>query len=357
VRTSDFDFPLPEELIAQQPAAARDQSRLLVLRRETGKVTHRQFTDFPSFLKPGDVLVLNNSRVIPARLRGFAGPGGGDLEVLLLSEVDVNDWWVMVKPGRRARIGTTISFRRRSGEGSPAQAQVIDINPEGHRRLRFSGIPNIADVLDSLGEVPLPPYIRRDGASDLASDQERYQTVYAEAPGSVAAPTAGLHFTPEVLHLIRELGVQVCFVTLHVGLATFGPVKAELLEEHVMHEERFSVNEEAAQAVNAAKREGRRVIAIGTTSVRVLETLAGRHGEIRPGSDQTRLFLRPPHRFQMVDALLTNFHLPRSTLFMLVSAFAAPGEIRGQRMMLETYAEAVRELYRFFSYGDAMFIE
>jgi S-adenosylmethionine:tRNA ribosyltransferase-isomerase len=356
VRTSDFDFPLPEELIAQTPAPVRDQSRLLVVHRATGEMAHRRFRDLPEYLRPGDLLVLNNSRVIPARLRGTTSPGGGSLEVLLLSEAARNDWWVMVKPGKRARVGATITFRTRSGKNAGAQARVIDTNAEGHRRLSFSGTPDIADALDELGEVPLPPYIRRAESDHLAPDAERYQTVYAQAAGSVAAPTAGLHFTPELLGLIRQRGVQTFFVTLHVGLATFAPVKVEKLEAHPMHEERFSVAEETARAVAAAQREGRRIVAVGTTTVRVLETLAQRDGEVAAGTGRTRLFIHPPHRFRVVDALLTNFHLPRSTLLMLVSAFAAPGATCGRDLALAAYAEAVRERYRFFSYGDAMLI-
>jgi S-adenosylmethionine:tRNA ribosyltransferase-isomerase len=356
VRTSDFDFPLPENLIAQTPAPTRDQSRLLVLHRDTGEIEHRRFSDLPEFLRSGDVLVLNDSRVIPARLRGVTGPSQGPLELLLLSEEAPNDWWVMVKPGKRARIGSSITLRRRSGEIAAVQARITDKNAEGHRRAIFSGAPDIADLLDDLGEVPLPPYIRRHAGADLAADRQRYQTVFARAPGSVAAPTAGLHFTPELLDAIRARGVQVCCVTLHVGLGTFAPVKAEHLAGHVMHEERFSVSPDTAQTVNAAWREGRRAVAVGTTAVRVLESLAPRHGQITAGAGTTRLFLHPPAGFRVVGALLTNFHLPRSTLLMLVSAFAAPGETRGRELVLAAYAEAVRQRYRFFSYGDAMLI-
>ena len=350
MRTADFDFSLPPELVAQQPAARRDESRLLVLHRATGQIEHRKFPDVLEFFRPGDVLVLNNSRVIPARLHGTNSKTGGGFKILLLEENSANDWWVMLKPGNRAQLGTQIRFNE------TISATVSDINAEGHRRLKFSGTPNIADQLDTLGEMPLPPYIKRDGGQQPA-DQSRYQTVFAQLPGSVAAPTAGLHFTEKLLEEIRARGVQIHFVTLHVGLGTFQPVKADTLAAHVMHEERFEVSEATALAVNAAKKENRRVIAIGTTSVRVLESVAANHdGKIVGGSGRTKIFLHPPRHFQIVDALLTNFHLPCSTLLMLVSAFAAPGELRGRELALAAYTEAVRERYRFFSYGDAMFI-
>jgi S-adenosylmethionine:tRNA ribosyltransferase-isomerase len=365
MRTADFDFELPPELIAQSPAPERDQSRLLVLHRDTGKVDHRHFRDFPNYLCPGDVLVLNNSRVIPARLRGANAHTGGKFEVLLLEENAVNDWWVMLRPGKRARVGTQIVFYDLRGHPNEARAVVTETNSEGHRRLRFSGLPDIAGALDAMGEVPLPPYINREGTAQMEVDRLRYQTVYAQAGGSVAAPTAGLHFTDSLLEDIRVHGVQVCFLTLHVGLGTFAPVKAETLASHTMHEERYEVPEGTADTINAAKAAGGRVIAVGTTTVRVLETLArrlpaGPGGSPAPlvaaGAGKTRIFLHPPSAFKVVDALLTNFHLPRSTLLMLVSAFAAPNETHGRETMLATYAEAVRERYRFFSYGDAMLI-
>jgi S-adenosylmethionine:tRNA ribosyltransferase-isomerase len=363
VRTAEFDFELPPDLIAQEPAPERDQSRLLLLNRETGRIEHRQFRDFVECLRPGDLLALNNSRVIPARLRGLNAHTGGQFEVLLLEENAVNDWWVMLRPGKRARAGTQILFYDPRGVRSAVHATVVTGNDEGHRRLRFSGVPDIMDVLEDLGEVPLPPYINRADASRLETDRLRYQTVFAEPAGSVAAPTAGLHFTESTLHDIRARGVEVCFVTLHVGLGTFAPVRAESLASHTMHEERYEVSEEAAQRINAAKAQGRRVIAVGTTTVRVLETLArtapasgqGSGPVIPSGKGKTRLFLYPPAGFKMADALLTNFHLPRSTLLMLVSAFAAPDDTRGLKLVLSAYAEAVRERYRFFSYGDAMF--
>jgi len=353
--TSDFDYQLPPELIAQQPASERDQSRLLVLERKTGKTTHRRFPDILEYLRPGDVLVMNNSRVIPARLRGANAKTGGQFEILLLEENGVNDWWVMLRPGKRAPVGTEILLRDLSGNATKLRAKVVAINDEGHRRLEFSGISNLRDALDALGEIPLPPYINRTGAGELAADKVRYQTVYAAPAGSVAAPTAGLHFTERLMEEIRARGVKICFVTLHVGLGTFAPVKAESISEHVMHEERFEVSEETARLVNAARANGHRVIAVGTTSVRVLESVASKNeGKLRAGSGRTRIFIHPPASFQLVDALLTNFHLPRSTLLMLISAFAAPGETSGREMILSAYAEAVRERYRFFSYGDAM---
>ncbi len=368
MRTSDFDFHLPTELIAQLPAAQRDESRLLVVHRDTGTLEHKTFRDVLDYFRTGDVLVLNNSRVIPARLRGTNAKTGGAFEILLLEENSTNDWWAMMKPGKRAKAGTQITIGN-------ITASVTATNDEGHRRLCFSGTENILNDLDSLGELPLPPYIRREAVtpnSDSArrtSDLERYQTVFAKPAGSVAAPTAGLHFTEKLLAEIRGRGVEICFVTLHVGLGTFAPVKADTLAEHIMHEERYEVSEATAKAVNTAKFEGRRIIAVGTTSVRVLESAAqsnaggasvpasrAQETTIVPGSGRTKIFIHPPRAFKIVDALLTNFHLPCSTLLMLVSAFAAPGEMCGRETILSAYAEAVRERYRFFSYGDAMLV-
>ena len=355
MRTADFDFTLPPELIAQNPAPRRDESRLLVLHRTDGRVEHRTFPDILEFLRAGDVLVLNNSRVIPARLRGVNAKTGGKFEVLLLEENAPNDWWTMMRPGKNARIGTQIAFRDTSGQATKILATVAEVNGEGHRHLKFSGTPNISRELNRLGEIPLPPYIERN--TFQAADKERYQTVFAKTAGSVAAPTAGLHFTPELLERIRARGVKVCFVTLHVGLGTFASVKTETLAEHKMHEERFEVGEETVRVVNEAKASGNRVIAAGTTSVRVLETLARQNaGKLNVFNGKTHIFIFPPFQFQIVDVLLTNFHLPCSTLLMLVSAFAAPGETRGREMVLSAYAEAIRERYRFFSYGDATLI-
>jgi S-adenosylmethionine:tRNA ribosyltransferase-isomerase len=364
VRTSDFDFALPPELIAQSPARRRDESRLLVLHRGAGRIEHRRFVDLLEYLREGDVLVLNNSRVIRARLRGANARTGGQFEVVLLEENTTNDWWGMLRPGKRGRIGTEIIFRDGRGNPSEVRATVLEKNEEGHRRLRFSNTKNITDALDWLGELPLPPYINRPDASESESDGERYQTVFAQTDGSVAAPTAGLHFTEALLQEIRSLGVQVCFLTLHVGLGTFAPVKAETPAGHRMHQERYELPEETSRIINEAKRAGRRVIAVGTTTLRVLESIAAeaasRSNSLLPRlaaeAGRTQIFIYPPYDFKMVDALLTNFHLPRSTLLMLASAFAAPKQTTGRELILSTYSEAIREGYRFFSYGDAMLI-
>jgi len=356
VRTADFHYALPPELIAQTPAPQRDQSRLLVLRRTEGQLEHRCFRDLPEYLRPGDVLVLNDSRVIPARLRARKGAAGGQLEVLLVEANARNDWWVMLRAGKRVRAGTELHFQTRAGASSPVTATVLAKNAEGHCRLRFAGVEDIRDALAWLGEAPLPPYIRRPGGA-LPEDDERYQTVYARPPGSVAAPTAGLHFTEALLERVRGHGVNVCFVTLHVGLGTFAPVKARVIAEHLLHEEAYEVNAPTAAAVNEARKEGRRVIAVGTTTVRVLETVARQNeGAVAASAGRTRLFIYPPFEFKVVDALLTNFHRPESTLLMLVSAFAAPGQTRGREVILAAYAEAARRRYRFYSYGDAMLI-
>jgi S-adenosylmethionine:tRNA ribosyltransferase-isomerase len=343
-------------LIAQQPAPRRDASRLLVLHRANRRIEHHQFQDFPHFLHPGDVLVLNNSRVIPARLHGTNPRTGGKFEILLLEENSTNDWWAMMRPGKRARAGTQIHLLEKTGAATDWFAEVTGFNDQGHRRLKFSGARNIFDELAHLGEMPLPPYIERQG--EQPADQERYQTVYAEPAGSVAAPTAGLHFTPGLLDKIRAAGVKICFVTLHVGAGTFLPVKVENVAQHKMHAERFEIGAAAVSAVNAAKAAGRRVIAVGTTATRALETAARQHaGKLNVYKGKTDIFIFPPARFQVVDALLTNFHLPASTLLMLVSAFAAPGETSiGRDLILTAYADAIRERYRFFSYGDAMLI-
>jgi len=393
MRTADFDFDLPEELIAQHPLARRDASRLLVLDSASGQVQHRHFPDLFGFLRAGDVLVLNNSRVMPARLRGTNARTGGEFEILLLTENARNDWWCLLRPGKRARVGTQIVFGAARTGSAPIRGTVVELNDEGHRRLLFEGPEEIKDRLEEFGEVPLPPYIRRESPDQLEADRERYQTVYARSAGSVAAPTAGLHFTQDLLEQVRALGVHVCFVTLHVGLGTFAPVKAENLAEHKMHEEHFDVPAETARAVNEAKASRRRVIAVGTTSLRVLESVARiskpagpedecslstcsqpadlevgdtagletcatprETGRIQPGPGRTNIFIYPPFKFNIVDVLLTNFHLPRSTLLMLVSAFAAPGEMRGRDLTLAAYQQAIAKRYRFFSYGDAMLI-
>ncbi len=359
MRTADFDFDLPPELIAQHPSPERGGSRLLVVHRKENRLEHKHFPDLLGFLKAGDVLVLNDSRVIPARLHGTNAKTGGKFEMLLLEEHAPNDWWMMVRPGKNARIGTEILLQphKTTVPKSALSAVVMEKNSEGHCRMQFKGVDDVKDLLEEIGEVPLPPYISRKNSGLMPEDIERYQTVFARNDGSAAAPTAGLHFTNEILDKIRGLGVKICFVTLHVGPGTFLPVKTENLSEHPMHEERFSLGEETVRIVNEAKKIGGRVIAAGTTSVRVLEAVAAQNsGKLNVYAGKTNIFIFPPYRFQMVDALLTNFHLPYSTLLMLVSALAAPGEIRGREMILSAYAEAIRERYRFFSYGDAMLI-
>ncbi len=357
MRTADFDFELPPELIAQVPQRERDASRLLALHRESGAIEHRNFSELPLLLNAGDVLVLNNSKVIPARLRGSNTRTGGRFELLLLEEAGENEWWAMMRPGKRAKVGTRIRIGDARQRETPITAQVTGTNQEGHRRVRFEGTANILSVLDELGEVPLPPYIERSGGTFRDLDRERYQTVYAQVAGSVAAPTAGLHFTEELLEKIRALGVRVCFVTLHVGLGTFAPVKSPTVEDHVMHEERFQLEQRTVETIEKARAAGSRIICVGTTTVRVLESVAAAHGgALKAGPGKTRIFIYPPYQFAITDALVTNFHLPRSTLLMLVSAFAAPGETRGRELVLRAYLAAIGEHYRFFSYGDAMMV-
>lgn len=337
--TSDFDYELPASAIAQEPAP-RGESRLLVLDRE-GPERHARVRDLPRLLRPGDLLVLNDTRVIPARLYGTReGGGGGRMEVLLLERVEEREWDALVKPGRRAKPGTVLHFDGLS-------AEVTAKAPDGRHRLSFS--EPLEGHLDRLGHIPLPPYIERP---DTDEDRERYQTVYAASPGAVAAPTAGLHFSTELLSEIAGMGAGIARVTLHVGIGTFKPVSAERIEEHRMERERYEIGNEAAEAVRRTKAAGGRVVAVGTTVVRTLESaaLAG-GGEVLPGAGATELFITPGFPFRVVDALLTNFHLPRSTLLMLVSAFA------GRERVLAVYEEAVREGYRFYSYGDAMFVE
>jgi S-adenosylmethionine:tRNA ribosyltransferase-isomerase len=357
MRASDFDFKVPPELVAQTPASQRDASRLLVLHRNAGNLEHRRFPDLLDYLRAGDVLVLNNSRVIPARLRGENKGTGGQFELLLLEETSTNDWWAMLRPGKRAREGTEIRIKDVRGELSGISAQVTAKNAEGHGRVVFSGTEDILQCIETLGEVPLPPYIERLNRRELESDRNRYQTVFAHAPGSVAAPTAGLHFTEALLEKARGKGVETCFVTLHVGLGTFAPIKSEALKDHTMHEERVEISPETARLINRAKSEGRRIVGVGTTTLRVLEGRTSENGGgVEPGKARTRIFIYPPHQFKVVDALVTNFHLPRSTLVMLVSAFAAPGRTDGRDKILQAYAKAIEQRYRFFSYGDAMLI-
>lgn len=356
MRTDRFDYSLPEELIAQTPTERRDESRLLVFDRGSGQIAHSRFSKLPDFLRVGDVLVFNDTKVIAARLRGEREDSRGQAELLLLRAIGQNEWWTMLKPGRRLRVGSVIRLHRNKGGRSDFSAKVVEKNEAGHGLIHFSGPGDILDALPMLGEMPLPPYIRPD-VKRTKLDHDRYQTVYARQPGSVAAPTAGLHFTGDLLNELREREIETQFVTLHVGLGTFAPVKSELVEDHVMHEEQFEISPDSATAIAAAKDAGRRIIAVGTTSVRVLESVAEQNGgSIVAGTGATSIFIYPPRKFRMVDALITNFHLPNSTLLMLVSAFASPGSTAGIDQILAAYQEAICERYRFFSYGDGMFI-
>ena len=356
MRSADFDFRLPADLIAQHPTRDRDGSRLMVLHRDSSKLEHRLFPDFLDYVTANDLLVLNNSRVIPARLRGVNVKTGGRFELLLLEEVGLNEWWVMLRPGKRAREGTKISIHTLSGARTDIEATVVGQNEEGHRRVSFRGVENILTEIENIGEVPLPPYITRPDEADLSVDRDRYQTVFASTPGSVAAPTAGLHFTPELMKRLQTRNVPIAFVTLHVGLGTFAPVKSVELSDHIMHEERYEISDETARAIRRVKAAGGRVFSVGTTTLRVLESVAATRGAVDPGNGRTRIFIHPPYPFRVVDALLTNYHLPRSTLLMLVSAFASPSAITGRETILKAYAEAIEHQYRFFSYGDAMLI-
>ena len=342
LRTSDFDYELPKELIAQYPAAARDESRLLVLRRSDGSIEHRTFSDVAEYLECGDVLVLNESEVIPARLLGVKEGTGGRVEMFLLRRLEEDRWEALIRPGARVREGTVLEF----GEGR-LRARVAGLLSDGKREVELVVSGDIEQALGELGRVPLPPYIDREPEE---IDRERYQTVYARVKGAVAAPTAGLHFTEESLRAIEGGGVSVARLVLHVGLGTFRPVGVEDPAEHVMDEERYEVSPDAAARINDARRAGGRIVAVGTTCVRVLETVSDDSGVVVPGEGATRLFIRPPHHFRAVDLLVTNFHLPCSTLLMLVSALA------GREKVLAAYEEAIRERYRFYSYGDAMLI-
>jgi len=357
VKTADFNFVLPKELIAQAPATLRDQSRLLVFNRKTNLLSHFFFHQVPTLLHPGDVLILNNSRVISARLRGIKDPTGGVVEIFLLKQNQINDWWALTRPTKRIRLGTRLLVTTPGGKQTGISAIVIDKLNNGECRFQFSDVTDLSTELDSIGEVPLPPYIERSASECDLQDKERYQTVYASPPGSVAAPTAGLHFTHELMQNLATAGVQMHFVTLHVGIGTFAPVKTENVEDHPMHEEWFEIDASTAEAINRAKKEGRRIISVGTTTTRVLESVAYQNqGEIRAQSGATNIFIYPPYHFRIIDALITNFHLSESTLLMLVSAFAAPGMLSGRAQILSAYAEAIKQRYRFFSYGDAMFI-
>jgi len=356
MRTADYDFLIPEDLIAQNPSPQRDDSRLMVLDRATRKLAHHSFHDFVSFLSPGDLLVLNDSKVFPARLRAINPATSGRFEILLLQELRGRWWWSMMKPGKRAKQGTRLRLITPDGSFYGPAIMVRDVNPAGHRLLEFEGNPDIYALALKHGELPLPPYITRPPGPSSPEDLERYQTIYARETGSVAAPTAGLHFTPDIMRQLSEKNVDVAFVTLHVGLGTFSPVKSELLEDHLMHTEQFSIPAATLEKIARTKKRGNRVVAVGTTSVRVLETVFQSEPAPVEISGATNIFIHPPHKFRVVDALLTNFHLPRSTLLMLVSAFASPGSLDGREFILGAYQQAVANRYRFFSYGDAMLI-
>jgi len=341
MKTEDFNFELPQELIAQDPLADRSGSRLLVLDKQTGNMEHRIFKDIIHYIEPGDCLVINDTKVIPARLIGAKADTGAKIEVLLLKRKENDIWETLVKPGKKARPGTRILF----GEGL-LTGEVLEVVEEGNRLIQFTYQGIFEEILDQLGQMPLPPYITHQ-----LEDQKRYQTVYAKNSGSAAAPTAGLHFTPELLKLIEDKGVSIARLTLHVGLGTFRPVKVENIQEHHMHSEFYRIEEAEANKINRTKQNGCRVIAVGTTSCRTIESAADEHGYVKAANGWTEIFIYPGYRFKVLDALITNFHLPESTLLMLVSALA------GRENILSAYEEAVREKYRFFSFGDAMLIE
>ena len=338
----DFYYDLPEELIAQDPLSDRSSSRLMVLDKETGEIEHKIFRDIVDYLKPGDCLVVNDTKVIPARLIGTKADTGATIEVLLLKRLEdrQDTWEVLVKPGKKAKVCAKINF----GEGKLI-GEIIDIVEEGNRLIQFTYDGIFEEILDELGQMPLPPYI-----THKLEDKNRYQTVYAKNPGSAAAPTAGLHFTTELMDRIKAKGVKIAYVTLHVGLGTFRPVKVDDVTKHKMHSEHYEVPEETAKLINETKKNGGRVIAVGTTSCRTLESVAAMYGEIKPCEGFTDIFIYPGFEFKVLDGLITNFHLPESTLIMLVSAFA------GYDFIMNAYKEAVKEKYRFFSFGDAMFI-
>lgn len=341
MKTSDFDFYLPEELIAQHPLEKRDYSRLMVLDKATGEIEHKHFYDVIEYLNSGDTLVLNNTRVMPARLIGEKSESGGKIEFLLLKRIEGDKWECLAKPGKRAKIGTEFTF----GEGK-LKCKVVDIVEEGNRIIEFSYEGIFEQVLDELGEMPLPPYI-----TERLDDRERYQTVYSKEQGSAAAPTAGLHFTKELLEKVKEKGVNIAYVTLHVGLGTFRPVKVDDVNEHVMHSEFYHLEEEDAKIINETKKRGNKIISVGTTSTRTLETIGDENGFVKAQSGWTNIFIYPGYKFKVVDKLITNFHLPESTLIMLVSALS------GKEKVMNAYNEAVKERYRFFSFGDSMIIK
>lgn len=345
MKTAEFDYHLPPELIAQHPADRRDRSRMMVVNRRTKRLEHRHFGDLPSFLRNGDLVVVNDTRVIPARVWGRKAASGGKVEILLLEETAPGTWDVLLHASRRPGIGSLITL----GDAQAVAVLLAD-GEKGRATIRIESSRPWLDVLEEIGEPPLPPYIHRSEGTDQRSDRERYQTIYAREPGAVAAPTAGLHFTDEVLKTLERQGVRRTAVTLHVGLGTFRPVDAEQVEDHRMEAERYSIPSAAAELIAATRGAGGRIVAVGTTTVRTLETVAAEHGEIRAAEGRSSLFIHPPYQFKAVDALLTNFHLPRSTLIMMVCAFA------GHDLTMEAYRTAVAERYRFYSYGDCMLI-
>ena len=358
MNVADFDFELPEDLIAQQPAVERDGSRLMAVDRASGRISHHHFSELPTLLRAGDLLVVNDTRVFPARLIGTRLPGGGSAECFLVRPTSEPDTWLaLVHPGQRLREGARMRFTGAAGASSAAGATSVVLHGEivgrhfhGRRTVRLwteDGSP-VGEAIDAIGHVPLPPYIKR---ADAPSDRDRYQTIFARARGSIAAPTAGLHFTPEILSALAERGIERATVTLHVGYGTFQPVRVDRVEEHHVEAEHYQVTAETARALTRAKREGRRIIAVGTTTTRTLESLStAADGSVAPGSRETTLFIHPGFEFRMVSGLITNFHLPRSSLLMLVAAFA------GRERILDAYRQAIQQRYRFYSYGDAMFI-
>jgi len=341
MNVKDFDFYLPEELIAQHPLEQRDSSRLMVLDKETGEINHKKFHDIVGYLNEGDTLVLNNTRVMPARLIGEKEDTHGKIEFLLLKRIEKDKWECLAKPGKSARVGRKFTF----GDGK-LKAEVVEVKDDGNRIVEFFYDGIFEEVLDALGEMPLPPYIH-----ERLEDRERYQTVYSKENGSAAAPTAGLHFTTELLAEIKDKGINIVYLTLHVGLGTFRPVKVESLEEHEMHSEFYMLSKESADIINETKKRGNAVISVGTTSTRTLETIGDNNGFVKEQSGWTNIFIYPGYKFKVVDNLITNFHLPQSTLIMLVSTLA------GRDNVINAYKEAVNEKYRFFSFGDAMFIK
>jgi S-adenosylmethionine:tRNA ribosyltransferase-isomerase len=341
LKVNEFYFDLPEELIAQHPLKDRDSSRLMVIDKNSGELEHKTFRDIIQYIQKGDCLVLNDTRVIPARLIGVKEESGGKIEFLLLKRIDMSTWETLAKPGKRAKKGAMFTFG--SGE---LKAEVIEVKDDGNRIIRFEWEGIFEEVLDKLGQMPLPPYIK-----ETLEDKERYQTIYSKVSGSAAAPTAGLHFTDELLGKLKDKGIKVVFITLHVGLGTFRPVKSENIEEHDMHSEYYELSEEAANIINSTKENGHRVIAVGTTSCRTLETIGDENGRVAVQSGWTDIFIYPGYKYKIVDGLITNFHLPESTLIMLVSALA------GKEKVMNAYKEAVKNNYRFFSFGDAMFLK